>query len=675
MKVLSRILVVLIFLIPKAKLYCDSAVDIFSTNGHTIYHLKPATVDDSGKRAVISAAYDGTVLCHYADGTLIWKSQTGGFFPNHLEVSDLDNDGLDESLVASADGSLYVFNDRGKLLWKFSRETPLLNVCVLSYNNSKIILTGGIERVIYAFSPEGKILNTFKTQYALRFIRKGNLFGDGKEYAAVVLAKGVRGRNQYYLQVFDPVNLEPVWDENVNISKEYFAECYFDMEVCDIDNDGKDDIILSHGWRSHGKLTAYNYKGEVITLPEFKWDGIPNLPYRMNMISYIKNSSLNDEYLLGLFGHQLIQYNLDLTVRSIFNTTYSYSNSTYDPQTNTYFMGSSISGGDCIYALHLDKKGWEKAYENLQAVGKLSEIVKNFEKLRNQIDNFKKPDYQPESREISIISRIPDKLDASSLKNVKFASRIKFNEDYDRSNLKGIWKTKKEVRFEYNDTREKIIAYAKKREKTSQNFTVWAGHGNDPYYMQMETIKEMIKTAPNTLKALTFGEMSRTDEPMEIAVKDRIIPLAEFCRQHNKKIIFLNKSPFWFTSCHLDFWKKVLLNGKYSDIFVSSTEETNDRLQDLCLSGRVGLWLTKKFDKFSGRAVTDNSCYSRLWEWLSQQMLTHLVRSMVLRASLGADMFIINIYQGDPNQFNPFYKMLDKGIIHIPKRDDILSVS
>ena len=131
---------------------CNSAVDIFSTNGHTIYHLKPATVDNSGKRAIISAAYDGTVLCHYTDGTLIWKSQTGGFFPNHLDVSDIDSDGLDESFVASADGSLYVFNDDGKLLWKFSREAPLLNVCVLSYNNSKIILTGGIERIIYAFT-------------------------------------------------------------------------------------------------------------------------------------------------------------------------------------------------------------------------------------------------------------------------------------------------------------------------------------------------------------------------------------------------------------------------------------------------------------------------------------------------------------------------------------------
>ncbi|MEI6176152.1 MAG: hypothetical protein WCS43_04605 [Verrucomicrobiota bacterium] len=41
-----------------------SAVSLFSTGGHTVYHLRPATVERGGGRVIISAAYDGSVLCH-----------------------------------------------------------------------------------------------------------------------------------------------------------------------------------------------------------------------------------------------------------------------------------------------------------------------------------------------------------------------------------------------------------------------------------------------------------------------------------------------------------------------------------------------------------------------------------------------------------------------------------
>lgn len=33
----------------------------FATGGHTVYHLRPATVEPNGGRCIISAAYDGSV--------------------------------------------------------------------------------------------------------------------------------------------------------------------------------------------------------------------------------------------------------------------------------------------------------------------------------------------------------------------------------------------------------------------------------------------------------------------------------------------------------------------------------------------------------------------------------------------------------------------------------------
>ena len=52
-----------------------------------------------------------------------------------------------------------------------------------------------------------------------------------------------------------------------------------------------------------------------------------------------------------------------------------------------------------------------------------------------------------------------------------------------------------------------------------------------------------------------------------------------------------------------------------------------------------------------------------------------MLRSLVYRASLGADRFLVNVYQGDPRQLSVFYRMVDKGIIAIPSRSALLSLS
>lgn len=88
---------------------CALGMHSFSTGGHTVYHLKPATVE-TGKRAVISATYDGSVLCHNQDGQLVWKTRIGGHFPFDIAVSDIDDDGRDETVIATAAGILYTID-------------------------------------------------------------------------------------------------------------------------------------------------------------------------------------------------------------------------------------------------------------------------------------------------------------------------------------------------------------------------------------------------------------------------------------------------------------------------------------------------------------------------------------------------------------------------------------
>ena len=92
----------------------SAAMRAFSTGGHSVYHLRAATGEREGGRALVSTAYDGQVLCHTQEGELLWKRGAGGF-PFDLAVADLDGDGLDKSLVASSDGTVYAFGRDGAL--------------------------------------------------------------------------------------------------------------------------------------------------------------------------------------------------------------------------------------------------------------------------------------------------------------------------------------------------------------------------------------------------------------------------------------------------------------------------------------------------------------------------------------------------------------------------------
>jgi hypothetical protein len=174
--------------------------------------------------------------------------------------------------------------------------------------------------------------------------------------------------------------------------------------------------------------------------------------------------------------------------------------------------------------------------------------------------------------------------------------------------------------------------------------------------------------------------MEDTDNDMARVVTEILLPLAQKCLAAKKKIVVMNKNIFWTGTCYLDFWKNVLLNPLYSEVFIPALEETNCRTQEISLAGRVGLWKTDRFDNWGTRTVTDNACFDRMWEWSSQQVMSHYIRELVMRASLGANYYFISFNQDKyslylNNQLIPLYQMMGKGVIAIPNRDEVLSVS
>ncbi len=678
--------------------YCGSTtsggetIRAFTTGGHTVYHLRSAHIDQNESRVLVAAALDGMVMCFTHDGDLCWKNQISNSLPLDLDVADIDGDGCDETLVASADGGLYVLDRTGVLKWQFSRESPLIQVCAATdTSRGTVILTGGVEKKLYALSAEGDVLDVFESPFVVRHIRCGDFLGDGKEYAAVVTAKNDRSR--FFLQLFDPAGLTPTWEKPVGLATENPTEgtkfhvpwlayrvAVFSMLPMDINQDGKQEILLTDHFEKRGVFYAYDHRGEKVLTASSR--GIRGRPYRMNLLTHVTGLRPDDERIFGLYGNQMIVNRPDGSIEKIVTGPYSHACAEFDPDTQTLFLGSCISGGDGIYALRLDEPGWESAFQNLKPVGRIAEVERNMARLAGQIERFQRPAYQRPPKEALVITGKSAEelrnlyLSQHDYEHVKFAQFNLLTEDFDREILTPPWNTKRETRHKYNLTAEQIVAFADEREQRREPFALWAGHGNDPFYMRLSTIEGVLDAAPTMAKALIFPEMERTDAAMEYAVRSHIIPIAELCRKHGTaKVILRNKNIFWNASCYLDLWRETLLGGENNDVFVPSMEETNGRTQAISLSGRMGLWMCGFFDRISARAVTDNANFSRFWEWSSQQRLSHLLRSLTLRSSLGSDMFLVNVYQGDPRELTSFYRMLETGVIAIPKREDLLSVA
>lgn len=659
----------------------------FSTGSH-IYHVKPATLKN-GIRGVVGAAYDGKVLGYSADGKRLWSSQAGESFPYDLFVDDIDGDGKDESMIASSDGTLYVLNHKGRLLWSYTTPAPLYNVCTVQGNDGKkYIITGGIDKHIYKLSATGTKVDAYvpddssnKQAGVVRHVISGDMYGTGKEYVIAVITYSVNRTN--LMMMLDPDDMsKPVWvtdfnDLDLKAKKKFIGRCM----VQDINKDDKCEILLPYysSKQTRGEMAVFNSEGGFIENHESTAfnDQLRSRDYRMAQLSYVNIPSMSDEYVLLFFASDILVRNLDGEVRAIYSAPASFAGGEFDPETNTYYMASDISGGDAIYALKLDNDHWGEAFENIQQVGRIKEIQGNIRTLDEQIDAFVMPSYQQSISKDHLISlnHIDPKIE-SALTNdaIHFPKNYLWTEDYDRSSLSEYWATHKDKRKKYDMTAEQIIAEATRLEAEGQDFTVWAGHTTDPFYFSMSTAEEILKAAPNHFKMFIFSEFAKSDENMDYAIKNRLIPLAELCQQYGTaKVFFRNKNIFWTGTFYNPIWAQ-LYNEKYKDVLIISTEDTNTRTAELSLAGRMGIWLTGAVDNWGTRMVEDNASYNRQYEWSSQKTQSHYMRNMVYHMSQGAK-YLQNFVLPENDQTIPIYKMIDKGILITPEREDILSIS
>ncbi|MBL9212978.1 MAG: PQQ-binding-like beta-propeller repeat protein [Opitutaceae bacterium] len=662
----------------------------FVAGDSPVYHLRTLRAQ-SGARAVVTASYDGSVACFTPEGRPLWRAAATGGFPFDLAVADLDGDGRDEVLVAAGDGALRVYDHAGALRWTFARTAPLYQVCVARGRAGRpVVLTGGIEQVLYALSPQGEVLQRLQTEHVIRHLRAGDVLGGGEDAVAMATtSSGLTGILKLFL--LDPHDLTVRWQHaDLSVRGMNPGKRFFSLLVTDLNRDGKAEVMLSGGWRENGAVHAYDATGRhLFTRSDPR---IPSVPYRMN---YLRKVTVpGDDYVLGHFGNLLILYENDGTLRETVTGPYSFADSHYDPELRTLFMGSAVSGGTEVYAYRLDRPGWKQAFVAQRALGRLAEIERNLATLNRQIRDFRAPAYQPAPRPVLAITQPGETRD---FRHVAFASSITLSQKVE--NPDELWCRERDRRMPYRHTADELAEIIAEKEAKGENVLVWAGHGNAVFF-PLATFERLLKAGPKHLKGFVFAEMEGTGESTREVVEKILFPLAELCRAHGKIVFFRNKNIFWNGTCYLPFWSRVLLDEKYRDVFVPALEETNGRSQDLSLAGRVGLWQSGAFNRWACRTVTDDANFNRMFEWGGQQIVHHHLRNLVSTAALGADIFLSDIHAGvrgtplrvtEPgpapeaerrgnsaylfDQLMPFYRMLEKGIVQIPTRGNLLSQS
>jgi len=677
-------------------------VSWFSTGGETVYHLTSAHTSKEPSESILAASYSGKILCFNYAGSKLWEQNAGQFFPFDIAAGDLDKDGFDECVVASADGSLYIIDHDGQLLKTvFENKPPLYSVKIVEWGqDNRGILCGGPERVLYHISPQGIVLAKRNMSGSITNLDAGSFSKTGQTRLLVHI-------NLDYNNVRYSTHRLPglEMEDGLHATHERF---YYQMIAVDTDGDGIDEIAF--GGNEGGAL--YGPTGKKIRDLQAGRTRRGQHQYSMVMLDKIPRKNGEGTDLIGLNASNLRLYGAEGKIHKTIPLDISPAGLSYDRDTHTLLLGSGISGGDCIYIIRMNQSGWEEALEKLGYQGNLATIVSNIEQLIVQIKDFQPPPYQPLEHP-DVLSVFPygpynpgtlSELETGRsfaplmalheqefpYPHLNFAGNQWFSEDWDRSHLPYGWGEQRDRRMTYRFTSKEIVDHAKRLEAEGLSFVMTAGHGNDPFFMSLETFEGILRAAPTTCKGFIFPEVSRNDTPgFHYAVKKHFQAICELCLEHGKrKVFFRSKFLFWAGDCYTDMWSWMLEDKRYRDVLVPAMEETYERLGDLSLSGRVGLHQTGFVSDWAGRAVLDNPCYDREHHWSAPMVGSHFFRALCYRASLGARYFLIQVggstlRSGEADfrdhgllVVKPFLHMLGKGILPLPNdREDLLSLS
>ena len=596
-------------------------------------------------------------------------------------AEDINNDGNDDLLAVAGNGIVYCIDSNGSLLWQFTPDHKVrLSEIAVVKNDGKIqIFAGGNDYQLYEIDTNGKQVSSTKIAGVVRKIETGVFTDSGKQSLFLMTYSHDKFRWEF-MGILDADSKQVL--KEVSIKKKELKALtktmVTDIAIADINNDQKDDILFFADNSFKPFFSALDADFNV--LAEYAGSKKQVQRYAHSQGSFL--ASRNEI----MFQHGGVLIVLD-TKGKLLNTggeRYGkgvYSDFVYEPKSNQLIGTGTVDGGNNVDFFNLSKDNWYKTTHKKQ--GRMLAVEQNLTKLYNQILEYKTPSYQKKSnKDFVMITKngASDKVEKLDGGNVKFVIQKSPKEATDRTylvNKIGESALKKDKRGKYQDSREQIIQMARDYEAEGQPFTFWAGHGNDPFYIQIETLEQILEVAPNTCYGFVYAEMDNVEDPrVQYFVKEYLPRLAKAIRKNNRaKLYFRYKNMFWAATTHLPLWKDVFLSGKYSDFLVPASEDTSNRTQDLNLAGRIGMKSGGYINDFAMRLIDDNPTSWRPLTPGGQNSVSPYLRQGVMMAAYGARYGIVSTsgFVEEPG-LDILFAMMKSGVLPVVENEDILSI-
>ncbi|WP_456238411.1 hypothetical protein [Pontiella sulfatireligans] len=663
----------------------------FATDGNGIRNAISASINGEGVLYV--SEIDGTVSCHTTSGKTLWRNPTDNpAVMFEIEAADLDGDGNDDLLAASGNGNIYCWGHDGQLRWTFNpgRKVRFSEVAVVKNGDTVQIFAGGNDCVLYELDTRGNLVSETKYAGIIRKLEAGN-FVYKDQQSLLVMAMTSDKWSWSFLGIIDPRSKEVLVEGNIKKGEllQFKSLMINELTVADIDGDGLDDFmfvgtgkadsVASAARDAAGQFVVMN--GKMKPIVQF---GFPKKDKQLYAHGFAASLQPVRNEIAVNFGTVLYVLGLDGQLIARTGKAYegfAFNGLTVEPESRQLFGDGQLGGGTTLHAFDLTQDHWWEAPQQL--LGRLAEVESNLDTLYRQSLKFKRPAYQKKSEEpwVLVSGREPNEA-VANLKgeDLKFVTMSTWSEDFDRSKISkvaGEGALKKDRRKPYDLSQGEIIARARKMEQSGVPFTLWAGHGTDPFYMQVETMIGILEAAPTTCYGFVYAEMGNPEDPRSHYFVNHYIPqLAPAMRKQGRaKLFFRFKNIFWAAGAHLHPWDQLFFSRDYADLVVPTTEDTNSSTQDINLAGRVGMFMGGYVDQHALRLVEDNVCCWRPESACGQTSISPFLRSGVLRAAYGARYGIISglKFQQEPG-IQILYALMKSGVLPQVQPEDILSV-
>ncbi|MFI3289295.1 MAG: PQQ-binding-like beta-propeller repeat protein [Rikenellaceae bacterium] len=671
----------------------------------TPYTISKVTTAEINKRPyIVASSYEGTLLCYDFDGKLLWENKLSGYFNQDIYCADVDGDGSDETFAANSDGSLYCVDESGKQLWSFRpSETPMNAVTLIHSGGNPYIVCGGYDLNIYYLDAKGKLVKTVASESYSR--EKGvNNGGPGKNlHIANFLRTARRATGEEVLVLHGVTNsmsargglylFNPLEETPYAYYTSKTATTFGDMSINNLDPKRDDRILFGSSKDTRvGYIVEVDLDGKMLNTfaaAKIASDESKKFGYRVTQSEAVKIGG--KEQCLILFGSCIILPSDENTAQSTTTlaTKYAYNDITKDATNTKIILASEQGGGNCIHIFDLNDKKWQQEYEDLVPKGNITSILSNSKEVVKDLYGFKLPKWESlDSRPVvCFMSESPNKNPDTKIITDRIHSRYPSPIFLNHGNPKGtenpaswsrdtmkneFYRDRRDRRQQYKLTQDQILKNVSQAYKgDSKGMAMWGGHGNDPFYNSPDTQRKIMSlTGDDQQTVLIFPEMEGRGEDAVWLMENYVYPLANHAKEHNSKLYIRSKHLFWLGNVYEPQWKD-LVSGKYADVFVPSMEETTDKSMELSLMGRVGVWMSGAVNSWGTRCARDNASYNRLRQFSHQNLPNGFLRNMIYHISFGAQ--YIDNFEVDQEYMSMLWEMIAKGLLYVPKREEIVS--